>query len=178
MRAGGNQIIEIMEREFPLDYLKQNADDFKLDYSELKILEFWLSCNTNLSQTKKLCIAYNDSHGGYYLKFGIGRLKNIVNKLYTKINIIPIVDEQGEILEQYSFIDYQVVDVKDRNYRVFIPKVNMKNFSNKYRVHDYLKKKLERVVVMKFDKGIWKETRDNFAREYKSSLKVLEKLTG
>ena len=43
-------------------------------------------------------------------------------------------------------------------------------------VADYLKKKLEKVIVMQRTDNGWIEVNDKWAKEYKQSLKVMERL--
>jgi hypothetical protein len=99
-----------------------------------------------------------------------------LGKLYTKINIVPTFNENNEIVDKYSFLDYQILDIVDLNYKVIMPKINLKNFSNQWYAPDYLKKKLERVIVLQNKNGVWTETNNKWAKEYRQSLKVLDKL--
>ncbi len=177
MRRGGNQLIEIMEREFPLEYIVQNAHDICYQ-RDLQGLEIWIKNNTNMNKTKKECTLEIEGYNGKTYKscfFTPNTIKRILTALYQRIDILPQFNANDEIINKYSFMEYTVVDIKDTLYRAIFPKVNRSKFA--MRVHKYLKKRLERVIVLEWKDGAWVEVNNKWARDYKKSIKVMEKLS-
>lgn len=173
---GGNQILEIMKREFSMEYLKDNYEKIGISYFDFDSFEVWVNCNFDFNKTTKRCNELNEQIKYNRYSFGKTSINRIVNTLYCKINIEPILNKKGEIVDHYSFLEYKVIDVMDTEYKVIFSKINIRNFSTII-PPNYLRKKLEKVMVFKNGENGWYKVNDKFAREYKESLKVMEKLS-
>lgn len=124
MQYGGSQLLEIMEKEFPLEWIKENAKMLKLGVEAILRLEKWLEYNTIVNKVKEH-FHLNDSLGAKYFFYKGGGL---LRKLYRMINLEPIILENGEIESRYSFIDYDVI--QNNNYMLVISKIKKERWSD------------------------------------------------
>jgi hypothetical protein len=163
-----------MIKEFPLNTIVENAEKWNIYCADLDSFKIWVENDFSLSKARKICKEKNKELGYFHLYFGQATISAIANKLYQRINIVPKFNENDEIYDNYSFMDYKFIDVLDTQYRVVFTKVIENKFSGV--LYNYLKKKLEKVIVLENQNGEWKEVNNKWAREYRQSMKLLDKL--
>lgn len=111
MRYGGSQLIEILEKEFPLEYLKKNKRKLDINDFQLERLEIWLKNNCDVESIKKELNINSLNTAKSFFYRGTGLLP----KLYRRLDLTPVIEvENGEFKfkSRFSFIDYDVIQNK------------------------------------------------------------------
>lgn len=119
---GGMQLMEMMEKEFPYEWIKQNSKSLKLNDRQIETLSWWIDSNWILGPTvdrlKEWLVkekrAGRDSghrnpgtiHG--LVKYIFCGYKGIFTKLLKIADVAPRVDKYGNVTFLYSFLNHGV----------------------------------------------------------------------
>lgn len=107
MKEGGSQLVEILEKEFSVEWIKEHQEELKIPDSHIEKMEYWIKFNLKVgSIMKPLNIgAYSGSMAKNFFYRGTG----ILRKLFKIIDVSPIWD--GEKFEsKYSFVEYDRIE--------------------------------------------------------------------
>lgn len=117
---GGMQLMEMMEKEFPYEWIKQNKKQLKLNDRQIETLGWWIDSNWQLSPTidrfkewlEREKIAGRD-HGnrnestiGGLVKYIFTGYKGIFTKLLKIADVTPRINEHGKVTFLYSFLTH------------------------------------------------------------------------
>ena len=176
MRMGGNQLAELISKDFPYAYLKQHQRELYLNNHELSILQVWIDCEFSLRKT--LQELYRITQRTYRL-YNITRFflhsGSLFYKLLKRIDITPQFDEDGRLLKRYSFLNYEDYQVEDSVYRVVEVSLNKQRFWRSH-IRDTDLRKYNRVAVYRIYNGRWNKTQTKFAREYLEAYKMMKRM--
>lgn len=124
MKDGGNQLIEIMEKAYPMEFLEANIETLKITNNQMKRLKSWLENYCNVQIVKRE-FNFKDS---YSAKSFFYRGAGLLAKLYKILDLKPEI-EDGEFKSKFSFIDYDIVD--NEIGILVISKIIIEKFSHK-----------------------------------------------
>jgi hypothetical protein len=176
MRMGGNQLAELISKDFPHTYLKQHQRELGLSNHDLSILQVWIDCEFSLRKT--LQDLHQITQRTYRLH-SITRLflhaGSLFYKLLKRIDITPQFDAKGRLLKRYSFLNYDEYQVEDSVYRVVEVSLNKQRFWRSH-VRDIDERKYYRVAVYRMYKDRWNKTQTKFAREYLEAYKMMKRM--
>lgn len=121
MRNGGLQLLEILEKEFPLKYIKINKEKMEITDSQIKRLESWLENDCDVFRVVEE-LNYKEIQSVTSLFYdGAG----ILAKLLKIIDIEPI-NVNNEFKSKYDFINIEIIN-NDIGIMV-LTKLNIDNF--------------------------------------------------
>ena len=178
MTKGGNQLIEVLDKVFSIEQIEQNKKKWRITNEELSHLKAWIKSNTEFEETVRLL-----SEEG--IKSSSSRIKSILffggngllGKLYKQIALKPKFNNRGNLIKEFSFLEYTDVRIKGEEYRYVETKINMSKFSCD--VSSQIDREVfEKKFVLKSDGKEWKVSNDDFAKEYLDGVITMEKLMG
>jgi hypothetical protein len=177
MTKGGNQLVEVIEKAFPIEYIEKNQKKLRISEEDLFVLKAWLQHHADLDKTVDFLI---DKVSFYVASATIKSTlyfggNGILGKLYKHLDLTPQFDEKDNLIKTFSFLDYVDIKIIGTDYRFVKVDINQKKFSSDQSSKVERDKFNKKMVMKKFD-GTWKETHDDFAKEYLESYEVLEKL--
>lgn len=176
MRKGGNQLAEIMELDFPYEYIEEHGDRLGLDYDKLKRLKLWVDKRYSVRLAMR---EIRQQTGIYFYSYlitdffrGTGSL---LHKLARELDPTPRFDDNGELIRKYSFINYDEYRIEDSEYRVVETTINRELFWRDRPSKSELRK-FEKTYIYRFYKGGWNQTQTQFAKDYLEAMKKLKML--
>ncbi len=176
MRMGGNQLAELITKDFPYAYLKQHQRELGLSNHNLGILQLWIECEFSLRKTlQEMCRITQMTYRLHHITRFFLHSGSLFYKLLKRIDITPQFDAEGRLLKRYSFLNYDDYQVEDSVYRVVEVSLNKQRFWRSH-VRDTDLRKYYRVGVYRIYKGRWNKTQTKFAREYLEAYKMMKRM--
>lgn len=148
MIEGGNQLLEILEKEVEINWLRKNYRKINILDHHFLMFEYWLKNNCVVNRVKDDLNLERSILAKRWFYRGEGMLK----RLFAYIDTKPTICNDGSMFQKYSFILTKFKDFKDGEgniYRVFSnePKLSYGYFDNKIR------NLLGQKFVFKLEKG-------------------------
>lgn len=126
MRHGGNQLIEIMEKEFSYEWIMASWKSLGITEKQIECFEVWCDNDCAIGVVTKILEFKDTAQAKSFMAHGGGMLK----KLMKLIDFTPVLNEDETVTSKYSFIKY--TKYGSGNYIVVKSEPNMENWlSNK-----------------------------------------------
>ncbi len=176
MRSGGNQLAELISKDFPLAYLRKHKKELELTNHDLNILKTWIDCGFSI---RKALMLLEQEHGRVFIRTAITRFfirhQSLFQKLIKMIDINAQFDEEGRLLHRYSFLQYDEFYVEDSVYRVVEIPLNKQRYWHDF-PSDFEIRKYNKLAVYRMYKGRWNKTQTKYAREYLMAYRQMKLL--
>lgn len=104
MKNGGAQLIEVMEKEFPLSKIKENKEEYKISDRQINKIKCWLKNNTVVGKVQQEL----GMSGSFGAKNFFYDGKGVLGKLFNRIDLTPIY-KSDKFISKWSFIEYEIV---------------------------------------------------------------------
>lgn len=147
MQEGGNQLVELMEKEFPLSWIKENQKRLKINDMTITKIECWIEQNLVSGAIVRILNLPGSASGKNFFYQGEG----VVRKLMREADITPIWDGE-QFISRYSFIEYDVVGNEEGV--LIIPKFSEKKWACKKPKNQDIKI-ISKQFFMKFEDSQW-----------------------
>lgn len=171
MEDGGNQLVEIMEKEFPLEWIKENQKRLKINDINIKKIELWIEENLVVGTLIRLLNLPGSASAKSFFYNGGG----VLRKLMREIDITPIWDGE-QFISKYSFIEYDVIGNEEGT--LIVPKFSKTK---------WVSKGPEKIDLEIISKQFYFECKDNqwrqvdptseLAEDLKTGYEVMKRLT-
>jgi hypothetical protein len=176
MIHGGNQLAELIETRFPLDWLKANLKKLGMDETLYTTIEIWRKEDYAFDRSlRALAAHYGDIVNRYTLSrlFQYPNQDNLLYRLLRLLDVRPQLDAQGAVIDRLFFLEYDEYWIEGDTYRVVQTKLNRQQYWRTWPTKRDLRK-YENVYVYRMYKGRWILTQTRFAREYLQAMKTVK----
>lgn len=172
MNDGGKQLAEIMEKEFPLDWIKANQKRLKINDMNLAKIECWIEKNLKVGSIMgPLGIGSSATAKNFFYKGG-----GILRKLMREIDMTPIWDGE-QFVSKYSFIEYDVIGNEEGT--LVIPSLSKTKWASSTpdKIDIEIVSSQQFYLIFKDNQWINLDPNDEISKSLRTGYEVMKRLT-
>ena len=176
MRRGGNQLAEFIEKDFSYTHIAKQGLRYGLNPFALERLKIWIDKGFSVRlairelRARTGTYVYNYAITDFFR--GTGKL---LHQLAREVDAAPVFDEQGVLIQKYSFLDYEEFWIDGTAYRVVETRINRALFWREWPSKGEIRK-FEKTYIYRLFKHRWIQTQTKYAKDYLNAMKMMKKM--